>query len=157
MSFQNKLSVVISLLLNSGIYQKIENDVTSSTAYKGYFDILWTPQKIQSNKALTIEHLLPSFFALGLGLIPAGIAFVLEFFSRRQKVSNPSKQHGTKAYIPIMRQVPLELDINIAVNGRSWWRLRTKNGPFTVLILTSHSRGTCLIVSPLACRFRSWL
>ena len=90
MSFQNEFNVAISWLLNSGIYQKIENDVTSSPAYKGYFDILWTPQKIQSNKALTIEHVLPSFFALGLGLIPAVMAFVLEFFSR-QKISDASK------------------------------------------------------------------
>ena len=28
----------------------------------------------------------------------------------------------------LMRQVPLERDINIAINSCSWWRLRTKNG-----------------------------
>ena len=102
MLFQNDFSVAISLLINSGIYQKIENDVTTSTDYKGYFDILWTPQKLQSNKALTIEHVLPSFFALGFGLIPALMAFVLEFFSR-QKVSDAldSTTHFNVTHFPM--------------------------------------------------------
>ena len=43
-----------------------------------------------------------------------------------------------------MRRVPLEHDINIAINGRSSWGLRTKNRPFTALLISS-SRGTCLI------------
>ena len=48
-------------------------------------------------------------------------------------------------YIPfIMRQVLPKCDINIAVNDHSWWRLRTKNRPLTVLFI-SCSRGTCLI------------
>ena len=43
-----------------------------------------------------------------------------------------------------MRQVPLNRDINIAVNGGSVWRLQNKNGPFTAMMIL-RSRGTCPI------------
>ena len=43
-----------------------------------------------------------------------------------------------------MRQVPLEHDISIDINGLSWWRLRTKNEPFTSMFI-SRSKGTCRI------------
>ena len=43
-----------------------------------------------------------------------------------------------------MRQVPLECDINIAVNGCSGFVTSTQKGPFTA-ILMSRSRGTYLI------------
>ena len=39
-----------------------------------------------------------------------------------------------------MREVPLEHDIQIAVNGLSWWRLRTKNGPFTTMLISCSTR-----------------
>ena len=77
--------MVISLLVNSGIYQKIEKDITTSTAYRGYFDILWTREKLSDNKPLTIDHALPSFIALGLGLIPAIMIFFLELFNHKKK------------------------------------------------------------------------
>ena len=41
--------------------------------------------------------------------------------------------------------MPLECDINIAVNGRSWFATSTQKGPFMAMLI-SHSRGTCLIV-----------
>ena len=43
-----------------------------------------------------------------------------------------------------MRYVPLERDINIAVNGSFWVEVANQEHPFTAMI-TSHSRGTCLI------------
>ena len=43
-----------------------------------------------------------------------------------------------------MRQMALERGINIAINGRSWWRLRAKIKPLTAMLIT-HSRDTCLI------------
>ena len=80
--------MVISLLVNSGIYQKIEKDITTSTAYRGYFDILWTREKLSDNKPLTMDHALPSFIALGLGLIPAIMIFFLELFNHKKKNAN---------------------------------------------------------------------
>ena len=43
-----------------------------------------------------------------------------------------------------MRQVPLERDINIAVNGCSGFATSTRKGPFMAMLI-SHSRGTYLI------------
>ena len=43
-----------------------------------------------------------------------------------------------------MRKVPLESDINIAVNGRSVFATSTQIGPFTAMLI-SRSRGTYLI------------
>ena len=43
-----------------------------------------------------------------------------------------------------MRQVPLERDINIAVNGYSGFATSTQKGPFMAMLI-SHSRGTYLI------------
>ena len=43
-----------------------------------------------------------------------------------------------------MRQVPLERDINIAVNGCSGFATSTQKGPFKAMLI-SRSRGTYLI------------
>ena len=45
-----------------------------------------------------------------------------------------------------MRQVPLEGDINIAVNGYSGFATSTQKGPFMAMLI-SHSRGTYLIAN----------
>ena len=44
----------------------------------------------------------------------------------------------------LMRQVPLERDINIAVNGCSGFATSTQKGPFMAMLI-SRSRGTYLI------------
>ena len=44
-----------------------------------------------------------------------------------------------------MKQVPLECDINIAVNGCSGFATSSQKGPFMAMLI-SHSRGTCLII-----------
>ena len=43
-----------------------------------------------------------------------------------------------------MRKMPLERDINIAINSRSWRRFTTKDGPFMAMLI-SCSGGTYLI------------
>ena len=45
-----------------------------------------------------------------------------------------------------MRQVPLECDINIAVNGPFWVEVANPKYPFAAMLI-SRSRGTCLIES----------
>ena len=69
-------------------------------------------------------------------------------------VSNTFSGGGTGFVVPliigaltqVMWQVPLERDINIAINCGSWWRLPTKNGPFMAMLIT-YFIGTCLINS----------
>ena len=43
-----------------------------------------------------------------------------------------------------MRQVPLERDINIAINGPLWVGVANPEHPFTAMLI-SRSGGTCLI------------
>ena len=43
-----------------------------------------------------------------------------------------------------MRQVPLERDINISVNGRFWDEVANPEHPFTAKLI-SRSKGICLI------------
>ena len=43
-----------------------------------------------------------------------------------------------------MREVALESDINIDVNGPIWVEVKNPEHPFTAMLI-SHSRGTCLI------------
>lgn len=62
----------------SGIYQKIEKDIKTSTAYKAYFDVFWAPEQLKSNKPFTIQHSIPALIVLGLGLPSAMFIFVLE-------------------------------------------------------------------------------
>ena len=88
LQFQKDFSMAISSLLTSGIYQKIEKDITTSTAYRGYFDNLWTREQLLANKPLTMDHVLPSFIMLGLGLIPAILIFFLELFHHKKKNAN---------------------------------------------------------------------
>ena len=88
LQLQNDFSTAISSLVNSGIYQKIEKDITTSTAFRGYFDFLWTREQLLANKPLTMDHALASFIALGIGLIPAILIFFLEHFHHKRKNAN---------------------------------------------------------------------
>ena len=56
--------------------------------------------------------------------------------------------------------MPLECDINIAVNGLFWVEVANPEHPLTAM-LTSRSRGTCLIemgicLSPVSCHTFFW-
>ena len=74
--------------MNNGIFIKIERDITTSTAFRGYFDILWIPEMLRPNEPLTTDHALPSFVALGLGLITATLTFSLEVLFCKKNSAN---------------------------------------------------------------------
>ena len=79
----------MSLLVNNGIYQKVERDVKTSTAFRAYFEGFWTPELLMVNKPLNIDHNIPSFIALGLGLISSMFIFSLEVLLPQKKRENP--------------------------------------------------------------------
>ena len=85
MLFQNDLNVAMTLIVNNGIYQKVERDITSSTAFRDLFDGFWIPELLRSNKPLNVDHTLPSFIALGLGLISSTFVFLLEVIQKRRR------------------------------------------------------------------------
>ena len=101
--FQNKFDVTLNSIVNNGIYEKIERDITTSTEFKGHFDIIWIPEMLNSNKPLNIDLALPAFIALGLGLIPATLIFLLEIIFFKKMTLN--KVIGSVPR-PGSRQVP---------------------------------------------------
>ena len=66
--------------MESGIHQKMENDITTAQAFRGFFkDAFWTRNEtVRNDKPLEIQHVFPSFILLGVGLVPSIIAFFLE-------------------------------------------------------------------------------
>ena len=78
--FQRDFQVAISSWIETGIYQKMRRDITSSPDFRGYLEeSFWTQKKIHGNKPINIYHVLPAFMALGFGLISSIISFILEF------------------------------------------------------------------------------
>ena len=98
--------------MNNGIYQKIERDLTTSTEFKGHFDIIWTPEILTSNKPLNIDHALPAFIALGLGLFPVTLIFLLEIIYYKCKKMTLNKVIGSVPR-PVARQVPTLNDAKV--------------------------------------------
>ena len=50
-----------------------------------YTDIYWIRENLRPNKPLSVDHALPSFIMLGLGIIPAAIIFFVEVFHSKFK------------------------------------------------------------------------
>ena len=86
--FQNKFYVAISLIVDNGIFHKVERDIKTSTAFKMYFDVFWMPGTLGKNESLKVSHTLPSFIALGLGLILATLSFSVENMFHKKTNAN---------------------------------------------------------------------
>ena len=66
--------------MESGIHQKMETDITTAQAFRGFFkDAFWTRDETAHNDApLEMEHVFPSFILLGFGFVPSVIALFVE-------------------------------------------------------------------------------
>ena len=88
----------------SGIYQKMENDITTMPSQQNYFKNATYRGKIalRNDAQLTMEYIFPSFILLGVGLVPAMVAFFLEqlyhLYEKRDtnKTSHSSHRHISK-------------------------------------------------------------
>ena len=78
----------------SGIYQKMEEDITTEKAFRQHFkEAFWTRNgTVRGNVKLTMMHVAPSFIFLCLGLVPSLVAFFLELLYHlyEKRVANPS-------------------------------------------------------------------
>ena len=59
----------------------------------------------------------------------------------KQNSCSPLSAFLHQPSLPLMRQVPLERDINIVINGPFWVEVANPEHPFTAMLI-SHSRGT---------------
>ena len=91
-SFQQVFKVAISSWLETGISQKMENDITTLPAFRGHFEeSFWTKRNVQGNKPLTIHHVLPSFMILAFFLISSKVIFILELLLGMNKKRSRGK------------------------------------------------------------------
>ena len=82
LSFQHGFNAAIASWLECGILLKMERDVTTSKDFRAHFEF-WAPQHLLRNEeTLTMDHAVPAFIILGLGLLSASIALVVEFIRR---------------------------------------------------------------------------
>ena len=87
----------------SGIYQKMEKDITTAKAFRQHFkEAFWTGNgTVRGNTPLTMWHVSPSFIFLGFGLVPSLVAFFLELLyhlSEKRGVANPSTSPTGKIF-----------------------------------------------------------
>ena len=74
----------------------MEKDITTSKDLRGHFDdAFWVPPLVTltllTNECLTMSHALPAFIILGIGLLPATIAFVVELLHRKYEEGTVNK------------------------------------------------------------------
>ena len=87
--------MAVNSLLDNGIYQKIEKDITTSKSLRVNLEMFWVREQLRSNKPLTIDHVIPAFILLGLGLIPSTVVFFLELIHLLCKKKNATKESGS--------------------------------------------------------------
>ena len=52
-------------MIDTGVFQKMERDVTTSTALKGYFEeAFWVPGELRATTPLSMSHLLVVFLII---------------------------------------------------------------------------------------------
>ena len=113
--------MAVSSLLHSGIYHKFQNDIKTSKMFRRYYtDIYWIRENMRPNKPLSVDHALPSFIMLGLGIIPAAIIFFVEVFHSKFK-----KERDIAGTDPGPSQ-PQENARVPTLNPNSLWSLRKK-------------------------------
>ena len=66
-------------MLSTGIYQKMEREVTTSTALKGYFEeAFWVPEHVSVTKPLSLSHLLVVFLIIIVCNFTSFLIFIVE-------------------------------------------------------------------------------
>ena len=81
----------------------MEKDITTSKAFREHFeDAFWVPQQLLTNKSITFGHTIPAFIILGLGLLPAAIAFIVEllYHQYKKRTASKARMRMTPSWIP---------------------------------------------------------
>ena len=83
----------------------MEKEIRTSKAYRGQFDVFWIPEQLRSNEPFTIDHAIPAFLVLGLGLTPATLIFVLELVqhSCRKKRTNTASELSLLTFSKVVK------------------------------------------------------
>ena len=76
-SFQRDLNIAIAWWLDTGIYFKMEADITSEY---GSQKTSWTRPKVRGNQPLGFSHVLSAFIILGVATCISMVAFAFEIF-----------------------------------------------------------------------------
>ena len=89
--FQRDFKRAITSWLEMGIKQKMERVVKTSPQFRDHFEgAFWTPEKVLRNEVITVDHILPCFMLLTVGLFLATIAIVPELLFGKSKLMGSS-------------------------------------------------------------------
>ena len=92
---QREFNMAIAWLVNTGIYQKMEKDVTNSQALRPHFEeAFWTPDLLRSSAVLRMNHLLLLFLLLMVLLLVSVVIFLCEL-ALKKKDANKESGRGT--------------------------------------------------------------
>ena len=84
MMFQREFDMAIGWMFNTGIYQKMLKDVTTSTELRAHFEeAFWVPNKMRTTSVLTMKHLLMMFLMLVVLLAVSIAIFLCEIFVKK--------------------------------------------------------------------------
>ena len=77
--------MAIGWMFNTGIYQKMLKDVTTSTELQAHFEeAFWVPNKKRTSSVLTMNHLLMVFLILVVLLQVSIAIFLCEIFVKKK-------------------------------------------------------------------------
>ena len=90
--------MAISSWLEMGISQKMDNDIRTSSAFRGHFDdtAFWKKKKGYEKAILTLKHVFPSLIVLAFGIALSIIGFIWEIMHLCKNRGNFEKQISEK-------------------------------------------------------------
>ena len=97
--------MAIAWMVNTGIYQKMEKDVTTSQALRPHFEeAFWVPDSLRTSTVLSMDHVLVLFLVLVASLVVSVVIFLCEL-ALKKKTANLQGKHG---------KGPLEIEIQVS-------------------------------------------
>ena len=85
--------MAIAWVVNTGIYQKMEKDVTNSQALRPHFEeAFWSPDLLRSSTVLRMNHLLLLFLLLVVLLLVSVVIFLCELALKKKDANLQSRR-----------------------------------------------------------------
>ena len=86
--------MAIAWMVNTGIYQKMEKDVTTSQALRPHFEeAFWVPDSFHTSTVLSMNHVLVLFLVLVVLLVVSVVIFLCELALKKKDVDLQA-EHG---------------------------------------------------------------
>ena len=95
--FQRTFNMATGWMIDTGVFQKMERDVTTSTALKGYFqEAFWVPGELRATTPLSMSHMLVVFLIIVIFNSISILIFFGELCHAGRKKNNKEEGDGKK-------------------------------------------------------------